>query len=67
MTLQLSIDDTLIREARRLSGRRQTSRAVVADALEEYIRRRKQAGILGLFGKVDMVPGYDYKLQRRKV
>lgn len=64
MPTNLAIDDRLIDEAKRL-GRFQTKKAAVTAALEEFIRRRKQARILKLEGTVDYVAGYDHKKARR--
>ena len=36
------------------------------EALEEYIRRRKQKGILDLFGTIEYDEDYDYKEQRKR-
>ncbi|MEZ4599128.1 MAG: type II toxin-antitoxin system VapB family antitoxin [Syntrophotaleaceae bacterium] len=65
MATNLAIDDKLIEEARRL-GKHKTKKAVVTEALEEYILRHKQVRILELFHQVDFDPEYDYKSQRRK-
>ena len=65
MPTNLAIDDRLLAEAQRIGGHR-TKKATVTEALEEYIRRRKQARILELFGKVDFDPKYDYKKQRSR-
>jgi Arc/MetJ family transcription regulator len=65
MPTNLAIDDKLIEEARRL-GKQKTKRAVVTQALEEYIQRHQQVGILEMFHQVDMDPDYDYKEQRKK-
>lgn len=65
MATNLAIDDRLIEEAQKIGGHR-TKKAAVTEALEEYIRHRKQARILELFGKVDFDSKYDYKKQRRK-
>ncbi len=65
MPTNLAIDDGLLNEALRVGGR-PTKKATVTEALEEYVRRRKQAGLLELFGKVRFDPGYDYKAQRRR-
>ncbi len=65
MPTNLALDDHLLEEAQRIGGHR-TKKATVTEALEEYIQRRKQAKILGLFGSVDFDPKYDYKKQRRK-
>lgn len=35
-------------------------------ALEEYIHRRRQQEILGLFGKIDYDESHDSKRERRK-
>ena len=32
----------------------------------EYIQRHKHAEIVGLFGKIDFDPAYDYKRQRKR-
>ena len=65
MATNLAIDDELLEEALRVGGHR-TKKATVTEALEEYIRRRKQAQILDLFGKIDYDPEYDYKKQRSR-
>jgi Bacterial antitoxin of type II TA system, VapB len=62
--MKLAIDNRLLEEARRLGGHR-TNKAAITEALEEYIRRRKQTTILELFGTVEFDPHYDYKKQRR--
>jgi Bacterial antitoxin of type II TA system, VapB len=64
MPTNLAIDDRLIQEAQKL-GRHRTKKETVNAALDEYIRHRKQQGILSLFGTVDYEPGYDYKRERR--
>lgn len=63
MATNLAIDDHLIEEARRI-GRHKTKKAAVAEALEEYIQRRRQRQILELFHALDYDPDYDYKHQR---
>jgi Arc/MetJ family transcription regulator len=63
MPTNLAIDDQLINEAKKISGLK-TKKAVVTEALKEYIQRRKQMEILNLFGKIDFDPEYDYKAQR---
>jgi hypothetical protein len=65
MATNLAIDDKLIEAARKAGGHR-TKKATVTEALVEYIQRRKQAKIVGLFGKIDFDPEYDYKNQRRR-
>ena len=65
MPTNLAIDDKLIEEAREIGGHR-TKKAVVTEALQEYIYRRKQLQMLNLLGRIDYDPGYDYKRQRKK-
>jgi len=64
MATNLAIDDKLIDEAKKIGGHK-TKKAVVTEALEEYILHRKQQEVLKLFGKVDFDPDYDYKKQRK--
>jgi len=65
MATNLAIDDRLIDEARRI-GNKATKKAVVTEALQEYIQRRRQRQVLELFGTIDVDPGFDYKQQRRR-
>jgi Arc/MetJ family transcription regulator len=65
MATNLAIDGQLLEEAQKVGGHR-TKKATVTEALHEYIRRRRQARILDLFGTVDFDPAYDYKKQRRR-
>ncbi|HKR95733.1 MAG TPA: type II toxin-antitoxin system VapB family antitoxin [Candidatus Angelobacter sp.] len=65
MPTNLAIDDNLIEEARKI-GQHRTKKEAVTAALDEYIRRRKQLGILQMFGKVDFDPNYDYKRERHR-
>ena len=64
MPTNLAIDDKLINEALRL-GKHKTKKAAVTEALEEYILRRKQVQIFGLFGSIDYDEKHDYKKQRK--
>ena len=63
MATNLSLDDALILEAQKISGHR-TKKAVVTEALQEYIQRRKQLEIIGLFHSIEYDSEYDYKRQR---
>lgn len=65
MATNLALDDKLLEEAR-IVGKHKTKKAVVNEALTEYIQRRKQAEIINLFQAVDYDPDYDYKIQRNK-
>ena len=65
MPTNLFIDDDLLNTAKKI-GKHKTKRAVVNEALKEYIQRRKQYEITKLFGKVEYDENYDYKTQRKK-
>jgi len=63
MATNLAIDDNLIEEARVL-GKHRIKKAVVTEALNEYIQRRKQTDILNVFSSISYDEDYDYKKQR---
>jgi Arc/MetJ family transcription regulator len=63
MPTNLNLDDALLDEALKLSGKR-TKRDTVNAALEEFVSRRKQRRILELFGKLEWDPRFDYKKER---
>jgi hypothetical protein len=65
MATNLQIDESLMQEALEL-GRHKTKRAVVEEALQEYVMRRKQLQIVDLFGTIDYEEAYDYKAQRKR-
>ncbi len=65
MATNLALDDRLLERALRIGGHR-TKKATVTEALEEYVRRREQAEVLTLLGKIDFDPAYDYKKLRRR-
>ncbi len=65
MATNLAIDPELLERALEVSGER-TKKAAVTLALEEFIARREQSRILGLFGTVEIDPDYDYKTQRAR-
>ncbi len=65
MATNLAIDDALLEEARKVGGHR-TKKATVTEALQEYIRRRKQKKVVSLFGQIEYAKDYDYKRQRRR-
>ncbi|MCS6284211.1 MAG: type II toxin-antitoxin system VapB family antitoxin [Nitrospira sp.] len=62
---QVHLDERLIREALEV-GRHKTKKDAVTAALREYIRGRKQLGILELTGQIEYDPKYDYKKLRAK-
>lgn len=64
MATNLEINNELIQEAAHLGGHR-TKRAVVEEALQEYVQRRKQLKVTELFGTIEY-DDYDYKAQRRR-
>ncbi|MEZ5534986.1 MAG: type II toxin-antitoxin system VapB family antitoxin [Thiolinea sp.] len=63
MATNLALDDALIAEAQSISQHK-TKKAVVTEALQEYIQRRKQQEIIKLFGQIEYEEDYDYKRQR---
>jgi len=63
MATNLALDDNLINEALSL-GNHKTKKAVVTQALQEYIQRRKQLEILNIFNSIEYENTYDYKEQR---
>lgn len=65
MATNLALDDKLIEEAQAI-GQHKTKKGVVTEALEEYIRRRKQLEILKQFGRIEFDEDYDYKQQRQR-
>ncbi len=64
MPTNLAIDDKLIEEAR-LIGLHRTKKAVITEALVEYIQRRKQVELISLFGTKEYQSDYNYKEQRK--
>ncbi len=65
MATNLAIDEKLLAEALKI-GKHRTKKATVEEALQEYVRHRKQLQALELFGKIDFDPDYDYKKQRAR-
>ena len=65
MATNLDIDDRLLGEALKISDQ-PTKKAVVNQALEEYIQRRKQLRVLDAFGTIDFDPDYDHKAGRSR-
>ncbi len=65
MATNLEIDQKLINEALQLGGHK-TKRAVVEEALQEYVQRRKQLEIIKLFGTIEYETEYNYKQQRQQ-
>ena len=65
MATNLDLDPALVDEAVAVGGRR-TKKETVTEALREYIARRRQVRLTGLFGTIDYDPKHDYKKQRRR-
>lgn len=63
MATNLAIDDNLIIAAQKI-GNHKTKKAAVTSALKEYIQKRKQLEIIGLFGEIDYDTTYNYKKGR---
>ena len=64
MATNLALDDKLIEEALMI-GEHKTKKAVVTEALQEYIMRRKQLNIIKLFNTIDYDESLDRKEQRK--
>ena len=65
MPTNLNLDDALLDEALKLSGKK-TKRATVNAALAEFVSRRKQRRILKLFGNLEWDARFDYKKERER-
>jgi len=66
MATNLAIDPGLLETALRAGGLK-TKKDTVNLALTEFIRRRKNADILSLFGAVEYDDEYDYKTARQHI
>lgn len=65
MSVTLTVENDLIEQAKQI-GNHKSKKAAVREALAEYIQRRKQMKMIGLFGKIDFDPDYDCKTQRNR-
>ena len=65
MATNLAIDPELLSKALDIGGLR-TKKETVNLALQEFVAKRKQLEILGLFGTLDPDPDYDYKKGRKQ-
>jgi len=65
MSTNLAIDDHLLVEALKI-GHLRTKKDTVNLALKEFINRRRQIEIVGLFGKMEPDLDYDYKKGRNR-
>lgn len=60
MRTNIDLDDTLLDEARRLTGIK-TKRALVEEALRVLIASRRRRSLLDLEGKIAFADGYDHR------
>ena len=65
MATNLALDPALLDRAFAISGER-TKKAAVTRALEEFIARREQEGMLDLLGTLEWNADYDYKAERSR-
>ncbi len=65
MATNLAIDPRLLERALEVSGEK-TKTAAVTRALKEFIARREQVQLLGLFGTLEWDPDFDYKRERSR-
>jgi len=65
MRTNIMIDDTLMKEAQRLSGIK-TKRDVVQKAIEEYVRLLKKRDLREIRDKVRFAEGYDHNAARSR-
>jgi Arc/MetJ family transcription regulator len=65
MATNLNIDTELLEKAYIIS-RLKTKRETVNLALNEFIKRHKQKGIIDLFNSVEYEADFDYKKSRKK-
>lgn len=65
MATNLAIDDSLLRKALKIGGKK-TKKDTVNEALREFIVRREQKKVLDLFGTVEYFDDYEPKKDRKK-
>jgi Arc/MetJ family transcription regulator len=65
MATNLSIDPDLLNRALKVSGER-TKKAAVTKALQEFVARRRQKGLLDLMGRLEWDEAFDYKAERTR-
>lgn len=65
MATNLAIDPGLLDKALAIGGEK-TKKDTVNRALREFVVRREQKRLLGLFGSLDWDEGYDYKGERSR-
>lgn len=65
MATNLALDPELLERALAVSGV-STKKAAVTLALQEFIARREQLGLLDLVGTLEWDDSFDYKVQRAR-
>ncbi len=65
MATNLDLDPDLVERVLAASGER-TKKAAVTKALKEFVARREQGALLGLFGSLEWDPDFDYKKERSR-
>jgi len=65
MATNLLIDVGLLNDALKIGGMK-TKKDTVNQALREFIKKRKAADVLQLFGTIEYDTDYDYKELRRR-
>jgi Arc/MetJ family transcription regulator len=65
MATNVWVDPSLIGRALKVIGE-PTKRAAVTRALEEFITRREQRGLLELFGKLEWDAGFEPRRERSR-
>ena len=66
MATNLLIDVDLLNDALKVGGLK-TKRETVNQALREFVKRRKTADVLSLFGTIDYDSDYNYKDLRKRI
>ena len=65
MATNLAVDDRLLAKALKVGGEKR-KKATDNKALREFVARREQRNLLGLFGTLDWDDDYDYKRERTR-
>lgn len=63
MRTNVVLDDSLVAEALKISHSK-TKKALIHEALKEYVDNRKRLSLLDLSGKIKFRKGYNYKAMR---
>jgi Arc/MetJ family transcription regulator len=63
MRTNIVLDDELVKEAMLLSKAR-TRKALIHEALKEYVENRKKMNLMELKGRIAFDRNYDYKAMR---